>query len=134
MFFMIGITEGSREFDHTQTVMCAGCGRYGRYIVFMTYTVLSLFFIPCFKWNKQYFVRMSCCGKIYRLDPEIGKRISRGEEIEICREDLEEVDFGYSDDGISRRANWTGFSKTCPGCGYEADQDFEYCPKCGRKL
>lgn len=142
---MIGVSQGSKEFDFTQTVICPCCGRYGRYIVFMTFSVLSLFFIPCFKWNKQYFVRMSCCGKIYRLNPEIGKLISKGEEMEIRPEDLEEVDFGYSDGysggyagysdgGIRSRANWNGNTKTCSSCGYEADSDFEYCPKCGRRL
>ena len=152
MFFMIGVSEGSKEFDHTQNVICPNCGRYGRDIVFMTYTVLSLFFIPCFKWNKQYFVRMSCCGKIYRLDPEVGKRIAKGEEVEILPSDLEAVDLGwqgtysgwndggsqnsdgFQDDSISRRANWNGASKTCSNCGYQADADFDYCPKCGTKL
>ena len=144
---MIGVSEGSKEFDFTQNVICPNCGRYGRYMVFMTYTVLSLFFIPCFKWNRQYFVRMSCCGKIYRLDPEVGKRIAKGEEVQIMPEDLEEADFGwqenssgwyqdcgYADDSISRRANWNGSSKTCSHCGYQADPDFDYCPKCGNRL
>lgn len=134
MFLMIGVSEGSKEFDYTRTTICPGCGRYGRYIVYMTYTVLSLFFIPCFKWNKQYYVRMSCCGKTYRLNPETGKRIARGEEVEITPEDLEEVNMGWSDGGISSRANWTGASKTCSHCGYVADPDFEYCPKCGNRL
>ena len=92
MFLMIGVSEGSKEFEYSQMTICPGCGRYGRYIVFMTYTVLSLFFIPCFRWNKQYFVRMSCCGRICRLNPEKGKRIAKGEEIEIRPEDLEDVD------------------------------------------
>ena len=151
MFLMIGVSEGSKEFDYVQNVICPGCGRYGRYIVFMTYTVLSLFFIPCFKWNKQYFVRMSCCGKVYRLDPEVGKKIAKGEAVEIMASDLEEVDMGWQntsgwnqgggwsdgswqDDSISRRANWNGAKKTCSNCGYQADADFDYCPKCGTRL
>lgn len=46
MFFMMGITDGRKQLDFTQTVICGVCGKYGRYQVFMTYTVLSLFFIP----------------------------------------------------------------------------------------
>ena len=53
MFFMMGITDGRKQLDFTQTVICGVCGKYGRYQVFMTYTVLSLFFIPCFKWNRH---------------------------------------------------------------------------------
>ena len=59
MFFMMGITDGRKVFDFTQTVICDICGKYGRYQVFMTYTVLSLFFIPCFKWNKRFYVQTS---------------------------------------------------------------------------
>ena len=55
----------------------------------------NMFFIPCFKWNKQYFVQTSCCGTVYRLDPEVGRRIARGEELEIRQEDLEPVSRGW---------------------------------------
>ena len=123
MFFMMGITDGRKDFDFTQTIICNLCGRYGRYQVFMTYTVLSLFFIPCFKWNRHYFVQSSCCNTIYELDPEIGKRIARGEEVEILTEHLQRVNSGY------------GYSyKRCRVCGFETAEDFEFCPKCGTKF
>ena len=59
--------------------------------MFMTYTVLSLFFIPTIKWNKHYYVQTSCCGTVYELDPEIGKAIARGEEVEIQKDHLTRV-------------------------------------------
>ena len=43
MFFMMGITDGRKELNYSQTEICSVCGCYGRYQVFMTYTVLSLF-------------------------------------------------------------------------------------------
>ena len=131
---MIGISEGSKEFDFSQMVICRSCGRYGRYIVFMTYTVLSLFFIPTFRWNRQYFVRMSCCGKTYRLNPEVGKKIARGEDVTINPEDLEEVYTGYTQGDIWRNANISNTVKTCPNCGYSTAEDFDFCPKCGRRF
>ena len=131
---MIGISEGSKEFDFSQTTICQGCGRYGRFVVYMTYTVLSLFFIPCFKWNKQYFVRMSCCGKTYQLDPEVGKRIAKGEAVEIRPEDLTPVFSGFDQSATTTWANWTNEVKTCENCGYATDEDFDYCPKCGSKF
>lgn len=48
MFFMMGITDGRKNFDFVQTEICDVCGRYGRYEVFMTYMVLSLFFYSLF--------------------------------------------------------------------------------------
>ena len=133
MFFVFGISDGSKEFDFTQTDICGACGRYGRYIVYMTYTALSLFFIPCFKWNRQYYVRMSCCGRTYRLDPEVGKHIARGEDVQIRPEDLEDTG-GWSSGETGRWAGWTNIVKTCANCGYQTDEDFEYCPKCGQRF
>ena len=124
MFFMIGITAGRKDLNFVQTIICNICGRYGRYNVFMTYTVLSLFFILCFKWNKHYYVQTSCCGTVYELDPEIGKAIARGEQVEIQQEHLSRVNQG------GYRYN----RKHCSRCGYETSEDFEYCPKCGTRF
>ena len=123
MFLMIGISDGRKDFDFSQSILCRFCGKYGRYQVFMTYTVLSLFFIPCFKWNKHYYVQTSCCGRVYELDPEIGKRIARGEQVDIADSDL--WDAGYSGQPMP---------KTCSYCGYSTYEDFQYCPKCGREF
>ena len=54
MFFMMGITEGRKELNFQQTVICSQCERYGRYMVYMTYTVLSLFFIPGLKCGNRF--------------------------------------------------------------------------------
>ena len=49
MFFIMGITDGRKDFEFAQTMICNICGKYGRYQVFMTYTVLSLFFHTLFQ-------------------------------------------------------------------------------------
>ncbi len=126
MFFIMGITEGRKDFDFLQSIVCSVCGRYGQFQVFMTYTVLSLFFIPCFKWNKHYYVRTTCCDTLYELDPEVGKRIAKGEIIEIRPEHLQRVGNGSNDSFRSY--------KTCANCGYTTDEDFQFCPKCGREF
>ncbi len=89
--FMMGITDGRKDFDFNQVITCDECGRYGRYQVYMTYMVLSLFFIPCFKWNRHYYVQTTCCNALYELDPEIGRRIARGEDVEILPQHLQRV-------------------------------------------
>ena len=125
MFFIMGITDGRKDFSFNQLVTCAICGKYGRFNVFMTYTVLSLFFIPTFKWNKRYYVQTSCCGTVYELDPEIGKAIARGEEVEIQQSHLTRV--------MEGRGFTTGY-KSCRQCGYETTEDFDFCPKCGTRF
>ncbi len=127
MFFMMGITDGRKELDYNQTEICGVCGRYGRFQVFMTYTVLSLFFIPCFKWNRHYYVQTSCCNTLYELDREIGRRIERGEDVRILPEHLQKV-------GNGRSGYRYGGYKRCPNCGYETTEDFVFCPKCGTRL
>ena len=127
MFFMMGITDGRKDLDYNQTEICGVCGRYGRFQVFMTYTVLSLFFIPCFKWNRHYYVQTSCCNTLYELDREIGRRIERGEDVRILPEHLQKV-------GNGRSGYCYGGYKRCPNCGYETTEDFVFCPKCGTRL
>ena len=158
MFFIMGVTQGSKEFDFTQNIVCPKCGRSGNYVVYMTYMVLTLFFIPCFKWKKQYFVRTTCCDTVYSLDPEVGKCIARGDAVTIQPQDLYEISAGYAGNPMGSWGNtsdgaanawtnpgsaedavnpWTNTAegvKVCPNCGYKAAPDFDYCPKCGTKL
>lgn len=127
MFFIMGISDSSRELDFSQLMTCDVCGRYGRFQVFMTFTVLSLFFIPTFRWNRRYYVRTSCCGTVYELDPEIGRMIERGGNPEIRPEHLTRTGPAGAG-GIAQ-----GYKK-CRQCGYETTEDFEYCPKCGTRF
>ena len=120
MFFMIGITDSEKELAYSgRMIACPGCGRLAGTQVYMTYTVLLLFFIPCFRWNRRYYVRTSCCGSVFELSYEKGEMIRRGEAVDISEYDLNPV---YQGRPVKR----------CSGCGYETDEDFDYCPKCGR--
>ncbi len=179
MFFIMGMSQGQKELEFSQTMVCDICGKYGRYEVFMTYMYLSFFFIPLFKWNRQYFVRTSCCQSVYELDPEKGRAIEAGERVTIRSSDLilqyrgdaaaQGGAYGSGDswgsgNGSGSRDAWGSGNgsgaassakgsevaakvqegpfipiedksrKICPACGYSADPDFEYCPKCGKKL
>ena len=126
MFFICGMSQGKKLLDYTRTVICSICGGYGRYQVFMTYSYFSVFFIPIIKWNRHYYVQMSCCDTIYELDGEKGKKLSRREPVEIEERDLTLVQSGQ------RSAEWN--KRQCSHCGYETTEDFEYCPKCGQRF
>lgn len=124
MFFIMGITNGRKDFDFHQTMICNLCGKYGNYTVFMTYTVLSLFFIPCIKWGKRYYVQTGCCQAIYELNPEVGRAIAKGEDVEIRPEHL----------SLVSNSRYGSAHKHCNYCGYETEEDFEFCPKCGNRF
>ena len=126
MFFICGISQGKKLLDYTKTVICGLCGGYGRYQVFMTYSYFSVFFIPIIKWDRHYYVQMSCCNTIYELSTEKGKMLSQREAAEIEEQDLTLVEPG------KRTSEWN--KKKCLNCGYETAESFEYCPKCGQKF
>ena len=123
MVFIMGITDGQKElpYDSGGMNICKSCGAYSRYTVFMTYTCLSLFFIPTFKWGKKFYVKASCCGSVFELNEEKGKAIARGEDFRITDADLTI---------IQRNSRL----KRCSSCGYETNEDFEFCPKCGNEF
>ena len=124
MFFMMGITQDRKDLDFTQLITCDICGSYGRLCVFVTYSVLTLFFVPVWKWNRHYYVETSCCKSIYELNEEIGRRIENGEQVKIEEADLMLLNKGHSGNT----------HKKCSNCGYETDEDFEFCPKCGNRF
>lgn len=129
MFFIGGITQGTKELAYqAAAIICGRCGRYGRYQVYMTYMCLSLFFIPVLKWNRRYYVKTTCCGTVYELDPEIGKRLSKGEDLEIKPEELTLVSEGH------QAPAWQMPVKRCQVCGYETKENFDFCPKCGNRF
>jgi len=122
MFFAIGITDRREDLEYDGGVMtCDSCGAYGRYQIFMVCTVLYLFFIPVWRWNKRYYVETSCCHTVYELDPSVGEAIAGGEQIEIRETDLNRIRKGQQ-------------YKKCIYCGYETAEDFDYCPKCGNRF
>lgn len=122
MFFIFSISTKEKEIDFVQTTICPSCSSYGRYEVFMTYTHFSLFFIPIFKWNKKYYVRTSCCNSLYGIDNDLGRAIERGEKTVIQESDLHPININYNREMY------------CPNCKYKIDPDYEYCPRCGRKI
>lgn len=122
MFFVFGISTKEKNVEFTQTIICPSCGSYGRLEVFMTYTYFSLFFIPIVKWNKKYYARSICCGSLYTLDNDLGKAIERGEKSKIKESELKPLNINYNKE------------RFCSSCGYTINNDFEYCPKCGKKL
>lgn len=159
MFFFFGIMNDQKNLDFHQPMTCDVCGRMGQYQVFVTYMVLSIFFIPIFKWGRTYYVRTSCCGSLYQLRPEVGRAIERGESVAIQQTDLyleqrgqaggqnrsasaqNDATYGQNTAGASagsmqqrlleQQGKWT---KVCYNCGYTTTEDFEYCPKCGKKF
>ncbi len=121
MFFIMGVSQGRKKLQFDQLIVCGSCGRYGHLEVYMIYSYLSLFFIPIFKWGRSYCVRTTCCDTVVQIDNELGRKIERG-EVTILPESI--IPDTYRNSGKRR----------CCSCGFEAESDYQFCPKCGTKL
>lgn len=123
MFFIFGINKKRDELDLNELKVCNVCGSYGRYQAFAEYSAFSLFFIPIFKWGKNYYLRAYCCGSIFSIPDHIGKDLETGRKTTIRDEDMTL---------ISGSSSYTG--NTCSNCGYPLEYDHVYCPRCGKKI
>lgn len=126
MFFMMGISQGQKQLDFDQLIVCGHCGKYGHLNVYMVYTYLSLFFIPVFKWGRRYYVQAGCCGTSVELDAETGRKIASG-ELKHLPEDIIPAGGGFGTTGGNREHR-------CPNCGFTTEEDYSFCPKCGGHL
>ena len=70
MFFMLGTWPGRKDL-----------GIIDGYNVYMVYTSIVVFFIPVFKFGKQYYAEKG--GRTYQIDDETGKQIERGENVPL---------------------------------------------------
>ena len=88
MIFIATISTAQKNFDFRQTHICKNCGRYAALSVFMTYSYFSFFFIPLFRWNKQYFAVSNCCNAQFSIPAHLGKQIEKGISVTLTPDDL----------------------------------------------
>lgn len=147
MFLMIGVNDGQETLYYDRLVYFTHLGRAVNVTVFVTFSQLLLFFIPTFKWNKHYYVQLPN-GEVYELNAETGRKVARGADVEITEADLftssranyysdggftgSFKDFFFGDGGASNSG--TSDVYNCPHCGYPIVDDFDFCPKCGKRL
>ncbi len=122
MFFIFGINQGEKQLKFNQSFLCKCCGHFDRAVVWMSYTYFMLFFIPLFKWNKRYFARMSCCSSACEINPELGHSIETGKTTSLNPEDLQFHCPNADHSPVHR----------CDHCGYLTEENFQFCPKCGK--
>jgi len=128
MFFIgiFGIESKEKEIKYLTNISCSHCHSESSMKLFKTYNFFHFFFIPLFKWNEKYNLICSNCNTLYEIPNEKGKRIERGEEIEITYWDLKEVKTDFYN------SYTTG--NRCSHCGRTIEPHFEYCPYCGTRL
>lgn len=119
MFLLIGAGPRVKEIGEGQSMICPSCGRFSRMTTMVERQELRLFFIPVFRWRARYYAKASCCGEMFRVDPEKGRALQHGEPVTLEPDDLDPV-------GGERLA--------CPSCGGFIEASHTYCPHCGERL
>ncbi len=123
MFFfaIMGINEEVKQLSFHKNTICKKCGRYGSLDGFMRCSVFSIFFIPIFRFSKKYYLKSNCCGAVFEVSEE------KGRKMESCQN----VDF---DDSELKSSEYYNRPSYCPCCGYPLGNDHNFCPRCGRKI
>ena len=137
MFFIgiFGIDSKSINLGNVRSFICKKCGIKVEGQVYKTYNCFHFFFIPLIKWNKQYYLKCSICGSLYKFSNCMGEKIEKGDiynlGVDIDEDDLIEVDYNKE---YYKYDNYYNMIKRCKFCGTELKQDFKYCPYCGKEL
>ena len=123
MFFIgiFGIEDKEKPIRDFTNVVCPVCGRLTSAYFFERYTYFHLFFIPTFRWNKHFFVKLRCCGAVYEADAAYAEQLKTAADIDFAR--LKKISGGFGGDMFAH----------CSRCGAEFDASFAYCPHCGAK-
>jgi len=121
MFFIFSISNHRKVLGNAQTVLCDVCGQFASYEISMTYQEFTLFFIPIFRYQHRFYASMGCCGSVYTLSEDVGKKFRRHELVSIDEDDLTLVKRGK---GIT----------VCRNCHTNVEDHFVFCPKCGTHL
>lgn len=129
MFFIgvFGIDSKEKEIKKIYSVYCKNCGENKEGKLIKTFSYLHFFFIPLFKWNEMYFFICDKCRSVYEVNKDKGKRIERGEDIQLTYWDLKEYNiiYEYEEKGAFR---------VCGNCGRTIDKSFVFCPYCGKDI
>lgn len=123
MFFIgiFGVEQKEKEL-RTWNVVCPDCGKMAKAALYMGYTYFHIFFIPTFRWNKRYFVKLRCCGSVYEVPEDYARSLVESDIIDFSK--LKKVASG---------GGWSQVYTTCAHCGKSFERDFPYCPYCGTR-
>ncbi|WP_410207506.1 zinc ribbon domain-containing protein [Fusobacterium sp.] len=117
MFFIgiFGVGNRSKKLADIK-FKCTGC-MGERFSLMELYKSFDIFFIPVFKFKKEYLIVCEKCKSMYKLKSGSIDRVLETQRAEY--EDVERIVFE---------------THTCPKCGAKIVGDYSFCPYCGESL
>lgn len=118
MFLIFGLVNGMRDLGVRCCVLpCCGMVRA---VLTCTFQQFTLFFIPLFRFHRQYFLTCPQCGNVYMVSKEEGRRLERDADAQA--------------DASQTRFFRQNGRRCCPHCGCNVEAGSRYCPQCGTYL
>jgi ribosomal protein S27AE len=117
MFFIgvFGIGNKNKNLGEVK-FRCTGCiGE--RFSLVELSRSFDIFFIPVFKYSKEYIIICEKCRSVYKLKMDNISKILETRKVDY--DDVEKIILE---------------TNTCPHCGTSIAGDFSFCPKCGKAL
>ncbi len=118
MFLLLGAGEGDQDLELHQPITCPVCGKKAHLEAFFHYSSVNVYFVPAYKYQKEYYAVTSCCGTVCPITEQQGKDIYWGkidalplEKLPLCKN--------------------TGF-RACAYCGFDTMEPYQFCPVCGK--
>ncbi len=117
MFFIgvFGIGNKNKNLGDV-SFKCTGCIEENFSLIELSRS-FDIFFIPVFKYSKEYIIVCKKCKSVYKLKLESIEKVLNTRR--VVYEDVEKIILE---------------TNTCPHCGTNIAGEFSYCPKCGNPL
>ena len=112
---ILGIGNRSKKIGDIK-FKCTGCLNE-KFSLMELYRSFDVFFIPVFKFKKEYLIVCNKCRSMYKLKKESIDRVLKTQSAEY--EDVERIVFE---------------THICPNCGANIVGDYSFCPHCGKSL
>ena len=120
VFFLAGIQSKLKPLGVWERAACPVCGAGASLHVIYKYMTPHIFFIPTFRFHREYVASCSSCASMFRVLPEKGNALADGEDAAFSSGDLELLQ--------------NNFRPGCPVCGGRNPVGQSYCGRCGAEL
>lgn len=122
MFFIGIFGTGYKEKEIGDVVLdqCPHCEGKPTGHAVTRYTYFHLFFIPLYRWNREFAVFCEGCRTWFHLDPDVGHQVEEGALKSLTYWHLKGHEMGRA-------------PAHCKACGAEMPGDYPFCPHCGHR-
>ncbi len=120
MFLIMGIQDKTKVESYSNDLPCHKCDGHKGFELYTKYNYFHIFFIPVWTWGHRFSVKCNQCESYYYVKEESQIKAKSSEK-----------SFTYWDLQPANIRKDVFVHKKCVKCGFELEDDFEFCPKCG---